>query len=372
MNISNKDIIKQLRIFSITSINPIVINSIIKLIKIRLCSRPILIEFYSLGDLLKGCLILEVMVKLFPNLQIYLNITEEYNDYEDIFEEIIKKYSCLKSTVLPANIFRIAVFDTKVLAYNDKLKHFDYIFPSYFLAPLHISNNNFVNNKLRKLFEILPNEKVLTIGCFTSTDIETSNIKNKQIQQDLIQTNQVRYIPIKNLIYLLETNINLNIFDRIFLVPRNITEEQKTFNKLKQFGYISLFSKKIDSKLSSVVILPFKGILRGVYSMSNVSLVMGYHNVLEPYFCNKSTNVFCLKPPRQAPNYFLYNCGEKLMLLNSLSMFPDNYQEIENLLFSMSLSKINNSKEMSYFDDVLYQSSLKKVACNFNKFIDKI
>ncbi len=360
--ISTFNIISSLRKVSALDLDKTVVGKLKDaIVNIRI-SRAVYLEFFSLGDLLKGTLLLSAIREAFPNLKIYIRIVEEYFDYEDILQDIECRFSISCIDKLPDDVFRIGVFDTKVDAYASQPNKFDAIFPTYFLAPLHKSGRSENRSKIRRVLGIKPKEKVLVIGNFSSLQLDQlklEHIVQPSIRQDFQDTHQARYIPWDDLHILINLAIDEKYFDRLLLVPRNVHEEHDTLYNFRNHHSIVLDSQ--DNQLTldrPVIILPAKGILRSVYMIADVSLVMGFHNVLEPFLCYSRNRTFCIDSPSKAPNRFLFDCGNRLKIIRAIKCIPSGKEGIQELLKLMSGCDWQPKSNL-YSNDPLYKSSLQ-------------
>jgi hypothetical protein len=328
--------------------------------------RKIHFEFFSLGDILKGTIVLAAFRAAFRNLNISVRLREEYHDKDEVLAAVARRYSAEVVERPPSECPTIAIFDTKVAAYRARTKEYPAVIPAQHLTVLHGIGVGNAGRVVRRILGISPRELVLVIGCYTSTELRSEDLRHIKvplIQRDFIDTHAARYISRENLEAVLNSAATWNHFDRVILVPRNISEEIEQIRKLEALPFVEVVtdqSRKVP--LSRVLLLMAKGVLRAAYAAANVSVVMGYHNVLEPFLCNPEARTYCFEPPPSAPNRFLFDCGVRHGLLKSLGSIPSVGLDVDGFLGRVHLDSFASDRK-GFEKDPLFEESLECTAC---------
>lgn len=318
------------------------------------------LDFFSLGDLLKGSILLNAIRTAFPNLEISIRLSEEYYDEKHILNAFARQYGTTIARERNPRNRPIAVFDTQISAYRFRAKEYLAVIPAQHLTLLQDRGGNSANSRAREILGIEPNARVLTIGNYTTTDIgsnDLEHITDPKIRGDFIKTHYARHISKGTLERLIKTAIAEDLFDHIILVPRNIREDFYDISALSSLPFLDVINYKSRRSLPARVhLLAAKGVLRGAYAAANVAVVMGHHNVLEPFLSDPTTRTYCFEPPLAAPNRFLFECGSRYGLLRSVERFPTGESNRRDFLKNLATCSFNPDPKGFEKDQILTDS----------------
>lgn len=335
---------------------------------VRKIVRSMHLEFKSLGDLIKGSVVLSLFKTIAPNLLISINVKEEYHDYESVLNYIAQTYTCSvqRRREIDSAVY-VGVFDTLVPAYRKNFHNYDYIIPTQYLGPLHrITPDEEHLRTVRDALGISDGTRTIVIGSFSATPperLDLTRIKSKAIREDFLRTNKARFIHQDFLRQLVLRLKELDAFSKIILVPRNVTEEKAALENLFSMGFISVASDAIDpNRAAKSIMLMAKGVLKGAYCLADIALVMGYHNVLEPFLANDRCITFCKCPPLSAPNRHLYECCQRLGIIKTLGRKWSHIAEVDKILDELCKSRQDRLCTVSKFvKDALFISCATEV-----------
>lgn len=328
------------------------------------------LNFKSLGDLIHAPLVVNLFNKFLPSAIITdINVEEEYFDADgllSLFQNNLVSKSISNIELPNYKIVSIGCYDTMVTAYNCDSIRYDFIFPMETIRPLHFGDAAIAaRSEIKYLLGIHDDERVLVISSFSC--IHPSEISfehnNPLIKRDFYLTNEARYLPPEDIVYFIQRILNEGMYDRIILVPRNITEELNHLVTLTNLEKLKIVFEK-TTRLKNcwkIIVIAGKGVLRSIYAASDCAVVMGYHNILEPFLINPKIEVWCFKPPSYSPNIDSWKCGNRLGILNTLKACSakNRCRVIFDGILRGSEAKIFSRK--AYLEDTYPNSALKKV-----------
>ncbi|MBT7039536.1 MAG: hypothetical protein HN921_06815 [Bacteroidetes bacterium] len=327
----------------------------------------VILSFKSLGDLVICPLLIKLLKEVKRGIKIKdILVEEEYHDYTEFLNHL--RISFITDNYGFSHTL-IGCFDTNVKAYKSNIEKYDFVFPLQFLRPLYVPKfNKSHKEKISKLVFGETELRVLTIGSFSCSIQESIKVStNNEINQDFIETNSVRFLNPQSIIDFVDKVIDYGIVDRVLLTPRNITEEKKGINQLLKHSKIGIVDSNLqEAPKEKCLIIAGKGVLKQLYAISDYSIVMGYHNILEPNLSNPQSTTFCINSNKNAPNFEFWECGKRMKIILS-------YNYSSNILNNI-FEYLKNEKRVrksflikDFKNDSLYINSQK----NFNQYIKR-
>lgn len=327
----------------------------------------VILSFKSLGDLVICPLLIKVLKEVKRDIKIKdILVEEEYHDYTEFLNYL--RFSFISDDHGFSQTL-IGCFDTNVKAYKSNIEKYDFVLPLQFLRPLYIPKfNKSHKEKISELVFGKTKFRILTIGSFSCSIQESIKVStNNEINQDFIETNSVRFLNPQSIIDFVDNVIDYGIVDRVLLIPRNITEEKMGINQLLNHPKIGIVDSYLqEAPTERCLIIAGKGVLKQLYAISDYSVVMGYHNILEPNLSNPRSTTFCIDSNENAPNFEFWKCGKRLKIILSYK-YSTNF--LNTIFEYLNIEKRENKSFLitDYKNDSLYINSQK----NFNQYIKR-
>lgn len=280
--------------------------------------------FKSLGDLVHAPVIVGLLRHYFPGMRLAPSVVdEEYNDAAEALSAHNAMLPKVRGGSPRGREFAIGCFDTAVRAYARDTEDYDYVIPMQFARAVNVpAVSSEQRAAVRRIMLLASNERVLTLASFSCLAPEGLRFQHESndIAEDFAHTNRARFVPPTDLLDLCEQTLSGGAFDRLMLVPRNVSEEGSALRRLEEstlVGTIQDDSRQV-AQSRPVLIVAAKGILRTIYLATDCAVVFGYHNVLEPFQAGGVPLTFCFEPPATAPNYTAWQCGDRLGVISAM------------------------------------------------------